>query len=58
VLSVRGRDATGLLQNVSTTDMTTFKKEGADRAAIYSAFLNVKGKTMFDAFIVKPVLAN
>lgn len=58
ILSVRGRDATSLLQNTSTTDMMTFKKEGKDRAAIYSAFLNVKGKTMFDAFIVRPVLAN
>jgi folate-binding Fe-S cluster repair protein YgfZ len=38
--------------------MGTFKKEGATRAALYSAFLNVKGKTMFDAFIVKPKLAN
>lgn len=28
ILSVRGRDATNLLQNVSTTDMGTFKKEG------------------------------
>jgi len=57
-LSVRGRDATNLLQNVATTDMGTFKKEGDDRAALYSAFLNVKGKTMFDAFIVKPKLAS
>ena len=38
--------------------MGTFKKEGAERAALYSSFLNVKGKTMFDAFIVKPKLAN
>ena len=57
VLSVRGRDATSLLQNVSTTDMGTFKREGPERAALYSSFLNIKGKTMFDAFIVKPKLA-
>ena len=38
--------------------MGTFKKEGLTRAALYSAFLNVKGKTMFDAFIVRPILAN
>jgi hypothetical protein len=38
--------------------MGTFKKEGSTRAALYSAFLNVKGKTMFDAFIVRPILAN
>jgi folate-binding Fe-S cluster repair protein YgfZ len=55
---VRGRDATSLLQNVATTDMNVFSKEGADRAALYSSFLNVKGKTLFDAFIVKPRLAN
>ena len=31
--------------------------ESEDRAAIYTSFLNVKGKTMFDAFVVKPKLA-
>jgi folate-binding Fe-S cluster repair protein YgfZ len=35
--------------------MSSFKEE--DRAAIFTAFLNVKGKTMFDAIIVKPKLA-
>ena len=37
--------------------MNLFKKEGDDRAALFTAFLNVKGKTMFDAMIVKPRLA-
>ena len=36
--------------------MSLFKKE-EDRAALFTAFLNVKGKTMFDAMIVKPKLA-
>ena len=36
--------------------MSLFKKE-QDRAALFTAFLNVKGKTMFDAMIVKPKLA-
>ena len=36
--------------------MGLFKKE-EDRAALFTAFLNVKGKTMFDAMIVKPKLA-
>ena len=38
--------------------MSLFKKEGSELAALYSSFLSVKGKTMFDAFIVKPKLAN
>jgi glycine cleavage system aminomethyltransferase T len=58
VLSVRGRDATDLLQNVITADMSTFETDGEDRAAIYTAFLNVKGKVLFDAMIVKPKLAS
>ena len=37
--------------------MNIFEKEGRDRAAIYTGFLNVKGKTMFDAIIVKPRVA-
>lgn len=56
VLSIRGRDATDLLQNTSTQDMRMFN-ESADRAAIYTSFLTVKGKTMLDAFVVKPKLA-
>lgn len=32
-------------------------EESNERAAIYTSFLNVKGKTMFDAIIVKPRLA-
>jgi len=56
ILSVRGRDATELLQNTSTQDMKLFEKS-IDRAAIYTSFLTVKGKTMLDAFVVKPRLA-
>ena len=37
--------------------MNIFEKEGEDRAAIYTSFLTVKGKTMFDAIITKPRLA-
>jgi hypothetical protein len=37
--------------------MKVFEKEKPDRAAIFTAFLNVKGKTLFDAMIVKPKLA-
>ena len=58
ILSIRGRDATDLLQNVSTNDMGIFEKEGDERAAIYTSFLTVKGKTMLDAFVVKPRLAS
>ena len=31
--------------------------ESDERAAVYTSFLTVKGKTMFDAFVVKPRLA-
>ena len=37
--------------------MRIFSKEGSDRAALMTAFLNPKGRVMFDAFIVKPKLA-
>ena len=37
--------------------MNIFEKEGDERAAIYTSFLTVKGKTMFDAIITKPRLA-
>ena len=56
IISIRGRDAQELLQNTSTQDMKLFE-ESDDRAAIYTNFLTVKGKTMFDAFVVKPKLA-
>jgi hypothetical protein len=39
-----------------TQDMELFKKE--DRAAIFTTFLTVKGKIIFDAVIAKPLLAN
>ena len=32
-------------------------EESENRAALYTSFLTTKGKTMFDAFIVKPKLA-
>lgn len=37
--------------------MNLFKTEGEQRAALYSGFLTVKGKLMYDGFIVKPKLA-
>ena len=45
-----------LLQNTTTQDMRLFD-ESEDRAALYTSFLTTKGKTMFDAFVVKPKLA-
>ena len=56
ILSIRGRDATDLLQNTTTQDLRLFDQED-ERAAIYTSFLTVKGKTMYDAFVVKPKLA-
>jgi hypothetical protein len=37
--------------------MNMFKVE-KERAAIYTGFLNVKGKIVMDAIIAKPLLAN
>jgi len=36
--------------------MSLFSSE-KDRAAIFTTFLNAKGRMMFDAIIVKPLLA-
>jgi len=37
--------------------MASFSSENPDRAAIFTTFLNAKGRIMFDAIIVKPLLA-
>jgi hypothetical protein len=37
--------------------MNLFEKEKPGRAAIFSAFLNAKGKVLFDSMIIKPKLA-
>ena len=55
IISVRGRDSTQILQNITTTDMRRF--DTPERAAVYSGLLTVKGKMMFDAIIAKPKLA-
>jgi len=57
VISIRGRDATSFLQNLTTQDMRLFSKERPDRAAVMSSFLTPKGRVMFDCIIVKPRLA-
>jgi hypothetical protein len=36
--------------------MNAFDNE-PERAAVYAAFLSVKGKTLYDGFIAKPKLA-
>lgn len=41
-----------------TADINTFKTEGKKTAAIFTTFLNVKGKIIFDAILAKPLLAN
>ena len=38
-----------------TADMNAFKQE--TRGAIFTTFLSVKGKVMFDALVAKPRLA-
>ena len=57
VISVRGRDSTNLLQNITSTNMKTFEAEGPERAALYASLMTTKGKVMFDAIIAKPKLA-
>ena len=57
MISIQGPDATAFLQNLITADIKLFEKDGHDRAAIFTSFLNVKGKVLFDAIIVKPRLA-
>lgn len=57
MISIRGPDASDLLQNIMTQDINIFNKEGPNRAAIATAFLNAKGKVLMDAIVVKPRLA-
>lgn len=57
MISIQGPDATDFLQNLMTADIRIFEKEGPERAAIFTGFLNVKGKVLFDAIVVKPRLA-
>jgi hypothetical protein len=40
-----------------TQDINLFNKE-KERGAIFTTFLNVKGKILYDAIIVKPLLAD
>lgn len=56
VLSISGSDATVFLQDMSTQNMRKFEAQ-KDRRALYSIFLNAKGRIKFDAIIVKPELA-
>ena len=47
------------MQGLMTQDINLFKKDGGkERAAIFTTFLNVKGKIIFDAILAKPLLAN
>jgi folate-binding Fe-S cluster repair protein YgfZ len=57
VLSVRGPDSTHFLQGLISNDMRLFERE-KERAALFTCFMNVKGKVLFDAIIAKPLLAN
>ena len=57
LISVRGPDATTLLQNLTTADMRNLLTGHPTKAAQYAPFLNAKGKVLFDTIIVKPRLA-
>ena len=54
VLEVSGPTATVWLQNLTTADVTSV----APSHPTYSAFLNFKGRVVFDAFILSPPSAN
>lgn len=56
-MSVRGSDSTQFLQGLISQDINLFQHE-PDRAAIYTCFMNVKGKLLYDSIIAKPLLAN
>jgi folate-binding Fe-S cluster repair protein YgfZ len=58
VLSIRGPESQTFLQGLMTSDINQFKKDGMERGAIFTTFLNVKGKIIFDAIIARPLLAN
>ena len=60
MLSIRGAESQQFLQGLMTQDINLFTKdnEKLDRAAIFTAFLNAKGKILFDAILSKPLLAN
>ena len=38
-------------------DINLLQKEGPERAAIFTTFMNAKGKILFDGIVVKPKLA-
>jgi len=52
IVSVSGEDATAFLQGLITNDMNLFQKN-SNQAAIFSLFLNPKGRILFDGIIVK-----
>lgn len=55
ILSVSGEDATSFLQGLTTNDMNIFAKN-PHQAALYSLFLNPKGRILYDGIIVKSQL--
>ena len=57
IISLRGPDSSSFLQGLTTQDMNLFQKE-KERASIFTSFMNVKGKTLFDCFVCKPLLAH
>jgi folate-binding Fe-S cluster repair protein YgfZ len=50
IVSVTGEDAESFLQSMITNDMKTLKD---NKVALFSLFLNPKGRIMFDSIIVK-----
>jgi len=55
IISIRGENTSKFLQGLVSNDMRLFDNN-PNRAAIYSCFLNTKGRIGFDSFIAKPKL--
>lgn len=52
IVSVTGKDAHAFLQSMITNDMNLLN-EDPQRAAIFSVFLNPKGRILYDTIIIK-----
>ena len=57
MISVRGQDSMTFLQGLMTQDVNLLLQDKL-RGAIFTNFLTVKGKLLFDAIVAKPLLAN
>ena len=57
MISVRGPDATKLLQKITTNDIEKFERDGPSRAALYSGLKTIDHARPFGIIVLKPNLA-